>query len=308
MTENLIPHRRLGRLNRQVSQLGLGCAELAAHAYGRENSEASALATVQRALELGIDYFDTSPLYGESEERLGRALRGVPRNAYFLATKTGPGTTPRDYSYEGTLRSVEKSLRLLHTDHLDLVQIHDIAKPDFALAFSHEGALGALEKLKAQGVIGGIGLGVRSHDFLRCAINRPEFDTVLTYGDFNLVQQSARCDLFDEAAATDTALILGSPVLMGYLTDRPWNELLHEHRSDGASPELQRVREVRAWAESHNVSILHLALQFVLREPRFSTVLAGAARVEEVEQNVRAATTALTDELWQQLEADLGIA
>ncbi len=304
----LLPQRRLGRLNRQVSQLGLGCAELASCLYGRENSEAGAIETVQRALQLGINYFDTSPLYGESEARLGRALRGVPRASYFLATKTGTGTSPRDYSYEATLRSVEKSLRVLATDYLDLVQIHDIAEADFALAFSHEGALGALESLKTQGVIGGIGLGVRNHDFLLCAIERPEFDTILTYADFNLVRQSARRDLFSEAAATDTALILGSPVLMGYLTDRNWDELLREHQSDGASPELQRAREIRAWAEAHGVSILHLAIQYVLREPRLSTVLVGAGRALEVEQNVHAATTTLPDELWRQLESDLGIA
>lgn len=297
----------MGRLNRQVSQLGLGCAELASKTYGRENSEESALRVVQRALELGIDYFDTSPLYGESEERLGRALNGVPRDSYFLATKTGTGTRPPDYSREGTLRSVEKSLRLLGTDYLDLVQIHDPAAQHIELAFTQDGALGALETLKSQGVIGGIGIGVRDHDFLRRAIGHGSFDTILTYADFNLVRQTAREDLFDEASTHDVAIILGSPVLMGYLTERPWEELLREHGANPANPELQRVAQVREWAASQNLSVLHLAVQFVLREARLSTVLVGATHVEEVEQNVHAATTLLPDNVWKQLHNHLGI-
>jgi aryl-alcohol dehydrogenase-like predicted oxidoreductase len=305
--EPLIPHRRLGRLNRQVSQLGLGCAELASNLYGRENSEASAIAVVHRALELGIDYFDTSPYYGESEERLGKALHGVPRESYFLATKTGTGTTPPDYTRDGTLRSVENSLRLLGTNHLDLVQIHDPADEHIELAFSRTGALGALEELKSQGVIGGIGIGVRDHTFLLGAIRRREFDTILTYGDFNLATQTAREHLFEEAFATDTAIILGSPILMGYLTDRPWEQLLAEHHADGSAPELQRAKQVREWAQARDLSILHLAAQYVLRDRRISTILVGGSRVDEVAQNVHAATTPFPEEVWTQLESELGI-
>lgn len=306
--KHLIHHRRLGRVNRQVSELGLGCAELNSQLYGRENSEANAIAVVQRALELGIDYLDTSPGYGESEARLGKALRGVPRESYFLATKTGTGTRPADYSRAGTLRSVEKSLRLLGTDYLDLLQIHDPDNKGFEQALALDGALEALIELKEQGVIGGIGLGVRDHDFHRRAIDHEAFDTILTYGDFNLVHQSAREDLFEAARQNDKAIILGSPVLMGYLTDRPWEELLREHGATGQESELQRARQVREWAGQHDLSILHLAIQYVLREPLVSTVLVGGSRVEEVEQNVQAATSPLPDEIWHQLRDDLGIA
>jgi D-threo-aldose 1-dehydrogenase len=162
--------------------------------------------------------------------------------------------------------------------------------------------------LKSQGVIGGIGIGVRDHQFLLGAIRRGEFDTILTYGDFNLVHQSARTHLFDEAFATDTAVILGSPVLMGYLTDRAWDELLKEHHADGSRPEQQRTKQVREWAQAHDLSILHLAVQYVLREPRISTILVGGSRPDEVAQNVRAATTPLPETIWQHLKADLEIA
>ena len=300
--------RRLGRLNRQVSALGLGGAELTSHCYGRDTSEAEAVATVHRALELGINYLDTSPLYGQSEARLGLALKGVPREEYFLATKTGTDTRPHDYSREGTLRSVEKSLKLLGTDSVDLMQIHDPDAAGFETALASDGALDVLVELKAQGVIRGIGLGVRQHEFLRVALEREEFDSILTYADFNLVRQTARDHLFAEAQQYDKAIILGSPLLMGYLTDRPWQELLHEHNADGTAPDLQRIEKVRDWATQKGVSILHLAIQFALRETRISTVLVGASRCEEVEQNARAATTPLPEALWQQLQNDLAIA
>ena len=244
-----IPMRRLGRLNRHVSQLGLGCAELHSHIYGRESSQADAIATVHRALELGINYLDTSPGYGESEARLGLALQGVPRDSYFLATKTGTGTRPHDYSREGTLRSVEKSLKLLGTDYLDLMQIHDPDEAGFEQALAPGEALDVLVELKEQGIIRGIGLGVRQHEFLRVAIERSEFDTILTYADFNLVRQTARENLFDGAQQYEKAIILGSPLLMGYLSDRPWEKLLHEHGADGTSPDLQRAKTVRDWAD-----------------------------------------------------------
>jgi aryl-alcohol dehydrogenase-like predicted oxidoreductase len=304
---NEISRRRMGRLNRQVTEIGLGCAELAARQYGRANLEADSFAVVERALQLGINYFDTSAGYGESEERLGKALRGVPRDSYFLATKTGTGTQPRDYSFDGTLRSVEKSLRLLGTDFLDLVQIHDIGPDDFELAFSLNGALGALLQLKAQGTIGGIGIGVRDHEFLRAAIENPHFDTILTYADFNLVRQSARRNLFASAAAHDKAIILGSPLLMGLLTDCPWEELLRTHGSMGTGPDAQRALRIRQWAAARQISVVHLAIQYVLREARISTVLTGAARFYEVEQNLRAATTPLPESIWHELRCDLEI-
>lgn len=304
----LLPQRRLGRLNQQVSQLGLGGAELTSQLYGRENSDDSAVAIVQRALQLGINYLDTSPLYGESEARMGLALRGVPRDSYFLATKTGTGTRPHDYSREGTLRSVEKSLRLLGTDYLDLLQIHDPDQAGFAQALAKDGALDVLVELKEQGVIGGIGLGVRQHDFLRTAIEREEFDAILTYLDFNLVRQTARENLFDQAIKRDKAIILGSPLLMGYLTDRPWQDVLRGHKADGSAPDLQRAKAVRDWAEKQGISTLHLAIQFALRESRISTVLVGSSTVEEVEQNVHAATTPFPETLWLQLQDELSIA
>ena len=112
--------RRLGRSGLQVTALGLGGAGIGGTAYG-EVSDDEAVETVRTAIDGGITYIDTSPLYGESERRLGLALQGGLRDRVVLSTKTG--THPRwyrDYSADATYRSLENSLRLLGTGYIDL--------------------------------------------------------------------------------------------------------------------------------------------------------------------------------------------
>ncbi len=299
-----LERRVLGRLGRSVTALGLGGAGL--HGVsGTLNTDSVAIATVHTALESGIDYIDTSPGYGESERRLGLALRGYPRERLFLASKTGTGIAPRNYSADHTYRSVERSLKLLGTDYLDLMQIHD---PDTAKdTFCMEGALGALVRLKEQGVIRGIGIGVRDHGLLLQAIRHGAFDTILTYGDFNLAFQSAREDLFEEATQRQVAIILGSPLFFGWLSDVPWDDVLQARNSDGQSDEERRVYAARRWAERRGLSKVHLSLQYCLREPRISTVLVGAETPEQMRQSLRAATTPLPQSIWGDLQEEMGV-
>jgi aryl-alcohol dehydrogenase-like predicted oxidoreductase len=309
MSTTPFPRRRLGRTNTMVTAIGLGGAGLN-DLYGKPSNDAQAIACVRRALELGINYIDTSPLYGESERRLGVALReiGAARPAdLFLATKTGTGTRPHDYSREGTLRSVENSLRLLGVDHVGLMQIHDPVGDEIEAVFAPGGALETLVELKEQKVIGAIGIGVRTHSFLLRAIHDGRFDTILTFADFNPARQTARDTLFPEAKANDVGVILGSPLLFGYLSDRPWDELLKEHGDDGWGAEAQAAKRVRDFADRHGISSLVLALQYALREERISTILVGAASAAEIEQNVQAVQTPLPETIWTALADELGV-
>ena len=299
-----LPLRRLGRTGFQVTAVGLGGAGLNG-GYGRTNDDETAVACVRRSIDLGVNYVDTSPLYGESERRIGLALEGSYRDRVILATKTGTGYGAHDYSGDHTRRSVENSLKRLKTDRIDLMQIHDPDDLDPALAPG--GALDVLIEMKEQGVIGGIGLGVRSHDFLLRAIRHGAFDTILTYADFNLVQQTARETLFEEAARRDVGIILGSPLLFGLLSDRPWEAIMREQGSTGEKDYERRAMEVRRWAEARGISVLRLAIQYLLRETRIATALMGANTAVEMELNVQAATSPLPDEVWQSLEAELGI-
>ena len=155
-----------GKNSLQVTNLGFGTAPI-----GNVNtvSDADAEATIQHAYEMGIRLYDSAPLYGrgESELRVGRALRGVPRNSYVLCTKIGRvlnadrSAFVYDFSYDGVMRSFEGSLKRLNTDHVEIVLVHD---PD-ADTVDHEqdaldGAFPALRDLRRQGAIKAIGAGM----------------------------------------------------------------------------------------------------------------------------------------------------
>ncbi len=132
----LLPKRRLGRTELGGTCLGMGGARIG----GNDVSDVEAVEAVRRAITLGINYLDTSPLYGESERRIGLALADGWREKIYLATKTC--THPKwrgDYSASGTRRSVENSLSLLGTDYLDVCLAHDPSNMDPVIA--KDGAL-----------------------------------------------------------------------------------------------------------------------------------------------------------------------
>jgi aryl-alcohol dehydrogenase-like predicted oxidoreductase len=292
-----------GRTGREVTALGMGGAALN-DLYGRETNDDWAAATIRRALEVGVKYFDTSPLYGESERRMGIGLQGWPRGDYFLASKTGTGIEPKNYTAEWTYRSVETSLRRLGTDHLDLLLIHD--PDDFDPAFAHGGALEAMEKLKSEGVIRSIGLGVRSHEFHRRAIRDGRFDAILTYLDYTLLSQTA-APLIAEAHAAGVAVTLGSPLAMGYLSGREVDDVAAERGYSHANPQAGLARELQAWAREHGESLLRLALQFCLQEPRVGVTIAACRTPDEVDANVAAALAPVGEDTWRAM-ADAGFA
>jgi aryl-alcohol dehydrogenase-like predicted oxidoreductase len=300
-TPTSLPRRLFGRAGRQVTALGLGCAALN-DCYGRETNNSWAVATVHRALELGIRYFDTSAGYGESERRLGLGLSGFPREEYFLATKSGTGSRPKDYSAEGTFRSVERSLRLLGTDYLDLLLVHD--PDDLEPALAPGGAVEAMQRLREEGVIRAIGLGVRSLDFHFQALRDGRFDALLTYLDYTLLSQEA-LPLIRAAHAAGVAVVLGSPLATGYLSGRPVLEIARERGHSEEDPLVARALELEAWAEERGESRLRLALQFCLQEPGVSVVVAAARTPDEVEANVAAVLSPVGDKTWRAL-ADSG--
>jgi aryl-alcohol dehydrogenase-like predicted oxidoreductase len=290
-----LPKRRLGQTGFEVCPLGLGGAWL-----GRAESDAAAVAAVRRALDAGINYVDTSPLYGESERILGQALKGGRRERIYLATKTGTRWTPRDYTGEGTRRSVEMSLQALGTDYLDVLLIHD--PETLEPAFAPGAALDVIRGMKEAGMVRAIGLGVRSHALLRQAIESDLFDVVLTYLDYNLFRRTAAETILPLAAQRDVGVVLGSPLGMGLLTGPD----PAERPSAARNPDTAAAREQWLWAREHGVDLVALAIQFCLREPRVATSLNGARSVAEVDSTISAALTPIPDAVWQAWEAQFG--
>lgn len=290
---DLLQKRRLGRTKLQVTSLSFGGARI-----GSSNiTDQEAIETVHRAITLGINYIDTSPLYGDSERKIGLALADGRREKTLLATKTG--THPKwrgDYSASGTRRSVENSLKLLGTDYLDVCLVHDPSSMDPVIA--NDGALETLQKMREEGLVKYIGLGVRQHEFHKIAIETGIVDVILTYLDYTLLSQTANDWLLSFAKENNIGVINGSPIAAGLLTDL-------EPNINERPPEGEIAHKLWQWTSDNNISLLNLAIQFCLRQPLIATNLSGSKNVNEIEQNFAAATTPIADEVWEQYSQNL---
>lgn len=290
-----LPLRRLGRTELEVTCLGMGGAGL-----GRgDTTDDEAIEAVHRAIDLGINYLDTAPLYGESERRVGLALADGWREKIYLATKIGTHPEWRgDFSGAGTRRSVENSMRLLGADYLDVCLVHDPDSMDPVVAKG--GALDELQRMREEGLIKFIGLGVRQHEFHKIAIETGIVDVILTYLDYTLLSQTANAWLLPFAAENDIGIINGSPIAMGLLSGVEPDvsaQRMHLDTSDA-----ERAHCLWQWAADNNLSLLNLAIQFCFRQRRIAMSLTGSKNAMEVEQNFAAATTPIPDDVWEQLQ------
>ena len=284
-----LQRRRLGRTGMYPRALGLGCAH-----FGRDyHTDRDAIDGVRRAIELGIDYIDTSPAYGESERRLGFALEGICRQDIYIQTKTGTHPSRRgDYSAEATRWSVENSLKLLKTDYLDAVLIHD--PPDIDIPLSSGQALDELLGMKEEGIVRHVGLGVRKHDFHCRAIETGLVEISLPFSDYTLLDQSAAATVLPMAQRYDVGIILGSILSMGELTGRePTNN--------------PRAHAMWRWCRHHGAIIRDLAVQFCLALPMDGIVMPGPGTMEHVEEVYESATADIPPEIWHDFRAEFGV-
>lgn len=295
MAEQPLRQRKLGRGDMVVTEIALGGVGLGG--MRTTNDDGAAAATIKRAIEHGINYLDTSPLYGESERRIGLAFSGMggrPKSLY-LSTKTGTHPLHRgDYTAAGTRWSVENSLRLLGVDSVDLLLVHDPETMDPVLA--PNGALDELERMRGEGKFRWIGLGVREHDKLRAAIRSGRFDAILTYADYNLVRQTAR-PLIEEAAAAGVGVVLAQVFIAGLLAGADPAETAYAR-----SPDAPLARDWWLWAREREISLRALALQYALRNPLVGTVLVGADAPEQIDEIVASATEAIPASIWADAE------
>src|SRR5262252_760127 len=240
---SIMPRRALGQTGLQVSPLGFGTAPLG-DLYAQLDDD-TAIATVEQAFALGVNLLDTSPLYGHglAEHRCGTALRRVARKDIVLCTKVGRWMDPFhgrgdgsgfvgghrhraivDYSYDGTMRSVEQSLLRLGTDRIDLLLIHDVdvwthgrdaIEARFREAMA--GAYVALDKLRGEGVIAGVGVGVNEAEMCVRFANAGQFDTMLLAGRYSLLEQPALAEFLPLAQQQGIAVMLGGVFNSGIL-------------------------------------------------------------------------------------------
>ncbi|MCC6446787.1 MAG: aldo/keto reductase [Armatimonadetes bacterium] len=274
-------YRTFGMTGWLVSEIGLGGSWF----YGRPEEGlrpvSYGVGMVERALELGINYFDTAPLYGKgrSEEVLGIALKGVAA-PYYLATKVGYYPEPFDYTYDTAWRGFEASLKRLQRDRVDLLQVHESERAGWEGIFGKGRTLEALLEMKEQGLARQIGLTGSDLALMKnILLETDAFASVLTFCQYDLLAQDARHILLPAAAERGAAVIAASPLhggLLGSKRDR-WIE---KGRFADLYPRLERLESLLSGRKE---DIPRLALRYLLSDPTVSIVLSGAASPDELE-------------------------
>ena len=276
-------------------RLGLGCAPLGN--LFESVSDTDAIATIDAAWEGGIRCFDTAPLYGhgESERRLGAALRGRPRDEYELCTKVGRVLVPVDehaptifhdlppvdpvfdFSREGVLRSFESSLQRLGVDRIDVVHVHD---PDEHEAEALANAFPTLIELREQGVVGRVGAGMNQCAMLARFVERVDLDCVLVAGRYSLLDRQAADELFPACADRGVEVYLGGVFNSGLLA-RPEAGSTYDYGT-ASDVLVGRACALAATCAEHGVELPHAAIQFALAHPAVTRALIGARNPSEI--------------------------
>ncbi len=280
-------YRALGRTGLRVSALGFGGSSLGG-VFGAID-EPDAIRAVHVAVDHGINFIDTSPYYGQTraEAVLGKALREIDRDRYYLATKVGQyGEGVFDYSAERVVRSVDESLARLNVSHVDLIQCHDI---EFAYLeqIVHE-TLPALHKLKQTGKVRHVGITGLPLKIFRSVMDRaPDgaVETILSFCHYTLNDTSLE-SLIPDLKRWGVGIINASPTGMGLLTEQgppSWHP---------ASESIQRgCRQAVELCQARGWNIVELAIQFALANRDIATTLIGTASSRQMLDNIRFAQT-----------------
>jgi D-threo-aldose 1-dehydrogenase len=321
----------VGRTGLRVTRLGFGAASIGG-LYAAVSDD-DAIATVERAWELGIRTFDVAPLYGygAAERRLGAALANRPRDDYVLSTKVGRlvrpvdqiptgadidlqaldgredafyvGTEPVrmvfDYSADGVRRSIDESLTRLGLDRIDVALIHD---PDTHWAAAIGEAYPALARLREEGVIRAIGAGMNQSAMLARFAREGDFDVFLVAGRYTLLDQEALTELLPLCVERGIGVMIGGVMNSGVLADpRPWSRFNYE---SAAPAVLERARLLAAICDRHAVPLRAAAIQFPLAHPAVRSLIAGVRRVEHLDEYPDLMRRTLPADLWAELRSE----
>lgn len=289
----------LGQTGLALSPLSLGASSLGGGIF-RPVEEGDALRTVHLALDHGVRLIDVSPFYGytRAESVLGKALRGVPRDSYILATKVGRyGDTDFDFSAERVLRSIDESLARLGVDFVDLIQAHDVEYG--CLDQIQAETIPALHRLVEKGKARFVGAtGYPLKPLLHLA-QRTRLDTVLSYNHLSL-NDTTLLDVLPKFSAQGVGVINASPLSQGLLTDRgtpAWH------------PAPDSVKQVCAavaeFVRTRGSDLAKLAIQFSVCQTGVATTLIGTADPANLERNLQWVEEPMDEELLKLVQAKL---
>ena len=272
-------YRTLGKTGLEVSVLSFGASSLGS--VFRQIDEDEGIRAVHVALDMGLNFIDCSPFYGltRAETVLGKALQGIPRHQYVLATKVGRyGEDEFDFTAARVTRSVDESLQRLGVDYIDIIQCHDIEYGSLDQVV--EETLPALRRVQAAGKVRFVGITGFPLAIYRAVMERIDVDSILSYCHYSL-NDTSLTGLIPYLQAKHVGIIGASPLSMGLLTHRgapAWHP---------ATDEIKRTcAQAVQFCREQGVDMARLAIQFALRNPDIHTTLVGTANPDNMRRNI----------------------
>mgnify|MGYP005989412357 CR=1 FL=1 len=321
--------RQVGNTNLQVTELGFGAATFG-NLY-RPMADEDAQTSIQKAMELGLNQFDTAPYYGFglSERRVGDALRAYSANDYIVSTKVGrilepcgkaedkygfcspmPFEPKYDYSYDGIMRSFEHSIQRLGISKIDILYMHDIGQATHGddherlFKIAMEGGYKAMDELRSQGLVSAIGLGVNEYEVCEQAMEHGYFDCFLLAGRYTLLEQKALESFLPRCIKENSSIVLGGPYNSGILATGVRREGVVPHYNyEPASEEIiKTVARIEDICQEFNIPLAAAALQFPLAHPSVVSVIPGLSSADRVESTVAQMQHNIPVDFWLALQ------
>ena len=303
-------YRELGQTGLKLSNLSFGASSLGSVFH--ETKEEESIKAVETALEGGINFIDVSPYYGhyKAETVLGKALKRLPRDKFYLSTKVGrygkDGKNTWDYSAKRATESVYESMERLNVDYIDIINVHDIefqATLPGGLAKVCEETLPALVELKEKGIVGHVGITDLQLKNIKWVIDHTPEGTVESVVNFchYCLNDDELLDYLDYFEEKGVGVINASPLSMGLLTLRgvpDWHP--------APKPLVKVCAEAAKFCQDKGYPIEKLAIQYSVGNPRITSTLFSSANPMNVERNIEWAREAPDAELVNDVKAIIG--
>lgn len=296
--------RQLGNTNLYLTELGYGCASLWGKPKFTSNEKAEALFFT--AYEHGINFFDTGYSYGMAEKRLGECIKKINRQDLILSTKCGTrisksGTYYHDWSVAWMQHSVEISMKRLHTDYIDMLQVHGPKIDEIS-----DGMLNWLNRLKKNGIVRAIGINTFDTDVLEYVNQYKLFDFVML--DYNILRQD-REKLIKKLYDNKIGIIAGAPLAQSLYSNRVYkirslNDIWYLLRAlKNFRSHMIEGRRFRFVNEVDGISGNQVALRYVLDNKRITSAVFGSVDEKHIVENVGAIDIVLPDETVKRIKA-----